>query len=339
MNRFIGVALAAVLALAGCSGSTSSETTSEPAPTTQAAPPPPEPAYWPLTGVAQGEGITDDAPIINPVIGVKIENTSEARPWVGLGSADIVFEEMVEGGLTRFAAIFNSQIPGTAGPVRSLRPMDGPILAPWAGTLIASGGAGAFVDSVESVVPILLHDRGDAGIYRDNSRRAPHNVFADLATMAPSITTAPAIPPLAVFSGEPTATGGASATQIFQSFPGAQSSWTFDATTGRYLRYDSGTASISDGVQISTANVIVLNVTTQGTGVNDAAGNPVPETVLTGSGTGYVFTGGTVSSINWSKGGAAEPFVLTDSAGNPLVLTPGNTWIELMPSQGSMTYQ
>src|SRR5690606_521307 len=76
------------------------------------------PLTWPLTGVSTAE-VAD-----RPAMNVKIENSAAARPQTGLGSADVVWEEMVEGGITRLVAVFHSQVPETLGPIRSLRPMD-----------------------------------------------------------------------------------------------------------------------------------------------------------------------------------------------------------------------
>ena len=65
-----------------------------------------------LTGVAGEDG---------PVLVVKLDDTSFAHPQVGLRSADVVYIEQVEGGLTRLVAVFSSKIPSQIGPVRSAR--------------------------------------------------------------------------------------------------------------------------------------------------------------------------------------------------------------------------
>ena len=80
---------------------------------------------FPLTGVP-----TDDPRLDQPVVSVKIENTPSARPQAGLDRADVVFEEIVEGGVTRFAALFHSDLPAEVGPVRSARLVDVPLLEP-----------------------------------------------------------------------------------------------------------------------------------------------------------------------------------------------------------------
>lgn len=341
MKRIAGLLAAAALVLTGCGGGaeeptptpepTVEPTTPEPTPEPTTPEPPPPPPTWPLTGEAQ------DAATINPVVGVKVENTTAARPWVGLADADIVFVEMVEGGLTRFHAVFNSQFPEVVGPVRSLRPMDAGILGMWDATLFASGGVPAFIDKVESAVDVRMEDGGDDGFYRSNDRRAPHNLMVEIPSVIDTLAVPAEITPMFAFSDTPSSVGGPAANQIAVNYPGASSSWTWDPAVGAFLRSDSGTASVQeDATRIAAANVLVLNVETTNTGGVDPAGNPVPETILTGSGSLTLFSGGASVDGTWSKGGDTEPFVLTDAAGNPLTLTPGTTWVELLPSQGSM---
>lgn len=342
MKRIAGLLAATALMLAGCGGGggepTAAPTTPAPAPTTvEPTPdpttpePPPPPPTWPLTGELQ------DAAVTNPVVGVKVENTSAARPWIGLAEADIVFVEMVEGGLTRFHAVYNSQFPDVVGPVRSLRPMDAGILGMWDGTLFASGGVPAFIDKVRAAADVRMEDGGDDGFFRSNDRRAPHNLMVEIPTVLAELTVAPEIVPMFAFADTSSAAGGPPANVINVNYPGANSAWTFDAASGTYLRSDSGTASVQeDGTQISAANVLVFNVVAENTGGYDAAGNPVPETILTGTGTLTLFSGGNSVTGSWSKGSDTDPFVLTDDTGNPLTLVPGTTWVELLPSQGSM---
>ncbi|HZK04288.1 MAG TPA: DUF3048 domain-containing protein, partial [Actinomycetaceae bacterium] len=299
------------------------------------------PVLWPLTG----EVVGDPARLgETPVVGIKVENTTAARPWVGLNRADVVFVEMVEAGLTRFHAVYQSDVPAVVGPVRSLRPMDAAILGPWNGTLLASGGAGSFIARVESAVALQTQDRGDAGFYRDNqsfgARRAPHNVFVDMETILPSLRPAGEVPQLAEFGESPSTTGGAPANLVSVTYPGARSVWEYSPESGAYLRWDNGTESVeTDGTRISARNVLILDVTTRDTGALDAARNPVPETILSGSGNLHMFMGGQVVQGTWSKGGDKEPFVLTTASGEPLVLSPGSSWIELLPERGQANWE
>lgn len=344
MKRLLALIAAVLMVLAACS---SPEPEPEPAPepttttptvepTTEPPPPPPDPT-WPLTGVTAPSA---DLPTTSPVVGVKVENSGPARPWVGLSSADLVFVEMVESGMTRFHAVYHSSVPEKILPVRSLRPMDAAILGQWNGTLFASGGQPAFIARVESVVGLRTHDRGDPGFRRVSSRRAPHNVSLTLSEVLPSLPAAGEVPPLAEYDETTSAAGGGSGAVLRVDYPGARSVWEYVPDAQGYQRSDNGTPSVeADGTRIVTRNVLVLDVTTRDTGLRDPVGSPVPETVLTGSGTLHLFTGGSVVSGTWSKGGDGDPFVLTDEAGGPLVLAPGKTWIELLPERGAKSWE
>ena len=121
-------------------------------------------------------------------------------------------------------------------------------------------------------------------------------------------------------------------------YPTARSGWDWDATAGRWVRFDDGVESLAaDGTtRLGATNVLVLRVTTRDTGAKDAAGGSVPETVLTGSGELTLFSGGQQVGGTWTKGADNDPFVFTDAAGQPLLLRPGNTWVELLPSTGTL---
>src|SRR5438309_9656590 len=96
---------------------------------------------WPLSGVASGPVTA------RPAVAVKIENSIDARPQTGLNSADMVWEEVVEGGITRYVAVFQSTLPPTIGPVRSIRPMDPAIAGPLHGLMVFAGGIPDFVNA------------------------------------------------------------------------------------------------------------------------------------------------------------------------------------------------
>src|SRR6185312_9136905 len=154
-----------------------SSSSATPPPTTTPPPPPPPPVY-PLTGV-QSPGV-----VVRPALAVKIENSIDARPQTGLNAADMVWEEVVEGGITRYVAVYQSVLPPEVGPVRSVRPMDPAIAAPLHGLLAFSGGQQQYVDAVSAAgLQVLSMDAGADGFYRVRSRRAPHNVYATTQTL------------------------------------------------------------------------------------------------------------------------------------------------------------
>ncbi|MCA1782940.1 MAG: DUF3048 C-terminal domain-containing protein [Dermatophilaceae bacterium] len=161
-----------------------------------------------------------------------------------------------------------------------------------------------------------------------------------MAEILPSLPASGDVRPLARYGETTTTTGGPPANLIRVAYPGARSVWEYSPDAGAYLRSDSGTASVeADGTRISARNVLLLDVATRDTGTRDSVGNPVPETVLDGSGGLHLFSGGLLVQGSWSKGADDEPFVLTDSAGEPLVLSPGNTWVELLPERGEAAWE
>src|ERR1700735_4540239 len=112
----------------------------------------------PLTGLPDATGLS----VKRPALTIKIENTPQALPQWGIDQADVVYEEIVNGGITRLAAIFNSHAPSKVGPVRSVRPTDTQVVWPLGGIFAYSGGAAYAVDSIETA-PVKLVDESSAG--------------------------------------------------------------------------------------------------------------------------------------------------------------------------------
>jgi hypothetical protein len=336
------VAAVAVLALLAACGpdeqpratATSSSRTTPAATTT---PPPPPPVY-PLTGI-QSPGV-----VARPALAVKIENSIDARPQTGLNAADMVWEEVVEGGITRFVAVYQSNVPPEIGPVRSVRPMDPAIAGPLHGLFAFSGGQRQYVDAVAGAgLQVLSMDAGSGGFYRTRTRRAPHNVYATPQTLLDQADAAHTASPPPQFTvagpGEqPTAstpTGVVHLTMSGVSHP----NWTWSAPDGAWLRTEGTTPAVeADGAQLRATNVVVLGVEVVNTAARDPAGNPVPETQLVGSGPALVAVPGGTLAATWSKASIADPVVLTGPDGAVVRLAAGTTWVELMPTRtGSVT--
>src|SRR5690606_23016228 len=136
---------------------------------------------WPLTGLDVDKG--DTASLARPVLVAKIDNTAGSAPQVGLSKADLVVEELVEGGYTRLAVFYYSELPAVAGPIRSMRASDIGIVKPVNGQMVTSGAAGQTIARLNAA-GVKFHQEGAAGLSRDTSRSAPYNVMADLAQVA-----------------------------------------------------------------------------------------------------------------------------------------------------------
>lgn len=346
-------ALAAVLAglalaVAGC-GSPQEEPQEPPAPVTQGptiapdkapAPVPVVPPTWPLTGVA-GE------PAARPSLAVKIENTAVARPQTGLDQADVVWETIVEFDVSRFIAVFHSQVPAEVGPIRSVRPMDPVILAPMHGLLAFSGGQPGILDLVAaSGVQMISHDAGAPGMYRTKDRAAPHNVYGDPNTFWGLADADHQAPPGEQFTFARSADRAAAVvagtpanTLAFQLSPASSPTWTWDAASGTWLRAEGATpATARTGAQLSAVNVVSITADHPNTGFGAQGGAPVPTYTLVGSGDGVVATGGKTVAVRWQKDSDTAPMRLFTADGKPADLAPGNTWVELVPAgSGSLT--
>jgi len=289
---------------------------------------------WPLTGV-EGDVVQ------RPALVVKVENAEESRPQEGLEDADIVFEEMVEGGISRLVAIFHSTLPAQIAPIRSVRPMDGPIAA-WTGGILAfSGGQPQFTSRAEDDgLQLISMDWGADGFSRVDDRPSPHDVAGDTAAfLAQADGDHQASPPKwCGFDAE----GTGSTAQLLGSMTNsvsaqissiAQPSWTWDAASERWLRFeDDEPAMAESGAQLSAANILVLDVDVQMLSGTDAAGTHIPETIVVGQGTGLVASGQMSAPITWQKDSETAPWQFFDAAGQPLILLPGNTWVELVPN-------
>ena len=290
-------------------------------------------ALAPLTGVEVPAGS-----LTNSSLAAKIDNHPGARPQVGLGRTDIVYEELVEGGATRYVGIWQSDIPAEIGPVRSIRPMDPDIVSPFGGIIAYSGGQQRFVALMRSTnVYNAIHGQSDteAVMYRTNTKDAPHNVLVkapELLAMHPDIP-----PPQQQYSYAPDAAGssavrdGTPVAAINLAFSRSSArSWAADPATGRWLRSQDGAADLDDtGAQLSAANVIVLRVPV-------TVSQNIPKTELLGSGEAWVSSGGRTIHATWSKGDRLAPIRLVDDTGTVIRLAPGNSWIELVPNAGSV---
>ena len=325
-------AVALVAGLSGCAGG------SPIALPTQA----PEPVYVtaPLTGVQYEDTTPEALQLKKPSVACKIDNGSEApRPQSGLNSTDIVFDEMVEGGLTRLVAIWHSTQPDAIGPVRSIRPMDPDIVSPFGGIVCFSGGQQVFVNMINEAPVFVASEttEQDKGTFsRASDRIAPHNVIVNVLKLAsdhPELT--PPAPQFQFGKDVQTSSAGAAGeavTKFEVKFPQASALWSASADGSKWLRTQDGKPLMDklDGAQVAATNIVVMQVRVDRSYLDKRYGN-IPKTVMVDTGKAWVFSGGKMIEATWSKASATSPIVLTDAAGSPVLLAPGNTWVELMP--------
>jgi hypothetical protein len=286
----------------------------------------------PLTGRPD----PSDNALTRPALTVKIENTPEALPQWGVEEADVIYEEIVNGGITRLAAVFNSQAPAKVGPVRSVRPTDTQVVWPIGGIFAYSGGAPYAVASI-STAPVKLIDESSAGtaMFRDPNLYAPHNLFA----IAPQLFAFGGIPvpppPLFQYRTSKQKTAGLTAVSFIVPFPSYyQVTWTWDTTSLSWDRTLFGKADVTGtGVRESPKNVIVMWANyVNGIGTEASYAN------LQGSGTAAFFVDGKETMGTWSRGPSKSDVIQYKTAnGNPALMTPGQTWVELLNDGVTLT--
>jgi hypothetical protein len=310
-------------------------TASGPTPTT---PPSPPPKICPLTGIRPDGGVPN-----RPALAVKVENLPVARPQTGLATADIVYEEPVEAGITRFIVVYQCQDAPLIEPVRSARYTDADILVQFGQPLLGYAGA----------VPQVVRAIRNAGIIdlsvnlvpdayeRDPSRPEPHNLTTStqaLYALTEGLVGTP--PPLFTYAVEPPEWGSAVAEAFVPFSHFSDVSWRWSKPDQRWHRYDTGVAQlISDGSQIMATNVIVQMVEVELTDVVDVNGAPSPKVVSTGSGPAFVLRDGQMYEVTWERPSLSDVTTFFDQNGDEIPLSPGNTWIELAPATTAVTFR
>ena len=305
----------------------------------------------PLTGLTVEEGAAGSETFSAPSVACKVDNVEAARPQFNLNKADIVFVEMVEFGLTRLVAVWQSQPVDQAGPVRSVRPMDADITAPLAGIFCFSGGQLPFVNAVKDTGQYMASETSeqadDKGSFsRLSSRGAPHNVMVDVGLLQSQhvdhLKAPKAMLPMVAFdpateSYEVASTEGGEETISFRiKYPQAESGW--KAEGSYFVRSQDGDQHI-DGASneiLRATNVVVMQTKTDNS-FKDPKYGPIPRTVMVDSGIAWVFSNGKRVKGTWTKASQTAPIQLFDAAGAPIKLAVGNTWIELMAEPSKIT--
>jgi len=287
------------------------------------------PQFWPLTGLKVP--VTKTAALDHPVLVAKMDNTFSSQPQVGLSKADMVVEELVEGGLTRLAAFYYSDIPGNVGPIRSMRASDIDVVSPVHASMVTSGAAGRTIARIKGA-HIPFYGEGSKGMYRSSDRAAPYNLFVHMNDVAAAAKTKAATPPdYLQWGAAKDLPKGKKVTTVNAQFSGGHTTeWKFE--NGTYHNLNSNAPA---GDQFPADTLLVLRVREGDAGYLDPAGNHVPETLLTGKGNALLFHNGRMVAANWHKGKAAtSKITLTTKKGQKLDVPAGHTWIELVPVDG-----
>jgi len=270
---------------------------------------------------------------------IQVENLAGARPQSGLGAADVVYEYVTEGGISRFSVIYLKPPSLRVGPIRSARLVTIRLTQHYGAVLIYSGASTYVQQRVEqSGVPHFTETTAGTHVFRSSSRVAPHNLYTDGAGIAALVAQAGA-PSVAWHPWARTTKAPVSGTQVssFQvpiSF-GETPLWTFDPASGGYTRREPDTGPFIDadtGRPVVAATVIVQQVTVSvAPEVEDVSGAHGVEQDVDSGGMAQVFTEGREFDARWSQPTAGPP-VFTLQNGSRAPIAPGLVWIELVPT-------
>jgi hypothetical protein len=271
---------------------------------------------------------------------VKIDNTQAGHPKYNVDQADVIYEEVVEGGITRLAAIFNSHDPDRVGPVRSVRKTDHLLVAPLKGVFAFSGGAAESVASINTA-PVVLLDESRAGdlMFRDHTRNAPYNLYARVDRMYTRCKD-PAPPALFTYRAPTTpVTAGTPLSSALVNFrAGFEVRWTWDAPSGTWKRRIFAAPEMTaSNLQLAPHNVVIMYAPYVGGDSRPQYFMQGAEAQLVGTGRLQVLTGGKLIEGTWSRAAADQRARLLDKTGVEIPLAPGQTWVEIPEPSYSVT--
>jgi len=280
---------------------------------------------------------------VGPSIAVKIDNTSSGRPQVGIAAADLVFEELVEGGVTRYLAVFNTAVPDEVGPVRSGRPQDADLVRALGGVFVFSGVGNSNVREIIRGTGLQLVEHDTSGgtpdgefFFRSSRKPAPWNLHIEAADLIASYAALPASTTQFDYKSDSSESSavvsGVGAQSIRVGFSkGVESVWEWDEASGTYLKFLSNGSpdTDADGTQISATNVVIFTPN-----YFDVEGLPSAQIAGTVE-SAFVATGGKIISGLFDASAVGDPIKLLDGDGNSLYLAPGKTFVLLPPGAGS----
>ena len=297
----------------------------------------------PLTGEALEE-ITDNRPLA-----IMINNTSKAVPQCGISKADLMYEIIAEGSVTRFMAFFyDLSDVDVLGPVRSVRPYFVRMAQNYGAFLSSAGGSDEAIDLIKSMGYDYLNGIAGAGnaFYRDQWRRENRGFEHSLMTTGEKLMKAAEKAGIQTtmedrdygfhFTAEPMTAGeDASELTIWFYKNGKKTTMRYDAETGLFAMSQHGAASVdgNDDSPITFRNVVVLEANTK---VKDKKGHLEVQT--TGTGTGYYARDGKLVQIKWSRESNSADFVYTDAQGNPISFGVGKTYIAIVPDGSPFSF-
>jgi hypothetical protein len=279
-----------------------------------------------------GNSITGREVPESPIVVVKIDDTNEAHPQVGIDKADLIYIEQVEGGLVRLAALFSSKLPDYIGPVRSARISDIDLLAQFGKVAFFYSGAQSKLYPV--IKEANLFDIGamheSPKIYtRDPDRIAPY----DMVLYGPEVKKRIADLDVATtkdfgFTFGDLVKKGRKISSVKLNWPAASYSANWNGKSWDLLH--NGKADVtSDGIQISPSTFIIQTVVITDSEYQDKLGGVTPLSITVGEGTGWVLRDGFAIKAKWNRPDASSGTTWSDLDGNEIKMAAGQVWVAL----------
>jgi hypothetical protein len=302
----------------------------QPAPSEQ---PTPEPVYKytaPFTGMGTNE------PLEGRPVMVMVNNHPKARPQSGLDKADIVYEVLSEGEVTRFLAIYHSQKPEVIGPVRSIRPYFIQIGAGFDAFLVHAGGSPDALETLANADFGNINEIANgAYFWRVKFREAPHNLYTDLNRISQAVhdkkmRTSTTHPQLLFLPADAVISQGEPARKIDVTFHNLYKvSYQYDDAAKRFLRFTDGKPhlDLTTNKQLAVTNLLVIASRHR---VLDKEGRRQVDVV--GPGDGYLFQQGKGRKIKWKRSDGVIRAYADAALTEELPLLPGNTWVNIVPN-------
>ena len=304
------------------------------------APVPPKPTPTPTPTVHRPTQLLDPftgEPVkkLGRVLAVKIDNIVTARPQTGLQSADLIYVIPVEGGLSRFMAVYSSRIPTVIGPVRSARQSDLDILRQFGRPAFAwSGATPHLVPFIERAPISDLYALQVGGYYRVGYRTAPENLYADPRTLlseAPHASVARDIG----FRFGPLPSGGRPTTSMTVRYPATAFTFRWSAKAKRWLVWmDGAPGEAAEGGQLGGKTVIIQYTRIATSRFEEYGGRP-PYAISTGSGKAVILRNGRAFTVHWSRPNLDSGTTFTLPDGQRMLFAPGQVWIMYAPDNHS----
>lgn len=331
--------------------------TPQPTPTSTATPTPsptPDPNLNPFTGLTIDPANAKRIPIL-----IKVSNSPEVRPQTGLALADVVVEHYTEGGITRFTALYHTNLPDKVGSVRSCRLIDIELPVIFGAGIVCSGTSGGTRQEIQKSISWANSGGdvrktvwivGDLGyfecqqaagcklpMYRTNVAYPPHNLFASTHNALKELDSRGLDQPTQfnswLFTPE-APDGGKVVSSVDIPYTSGTVNWTYDAAQSSWVRSISKVPhrDTVTGKQLTSTNVAVLYVNhVQTLIVEDVGGSHSIQIQLWGDGPAQVFRDGKVYTGRWQRTGNALGLRLVDNDGKIIPFKPGNTWLEMAP--------